>query len=320
MTDLPLVSIVTPSFNQAQFLEQTILSVLNQDYPNIEYLVVDGGSTDGSVEIIQRYSDRLDWWVSEKDRGQADGINKGLARARGKYVAWLNSDDFFLPGAVRQAVALLEQHPELAFVHGDLQVVDENGKVINVLTYGDWGVRGLMAFKIIGQPAVFMRRSALEQAGLLDLSYHFLLDHQLWLRLALQGGTLYQPTLWAGEHVHAASKNTAQAAQFGQEAFRIVEWMKSEPAFTPHLAGNLRKVQAGAERLNAFYLLDAGQYRASFRSYWRAFRLNPAAVQPDWYRMLYALFAPLGLEKFKEAYLRKHRERFSSKNNTEGDL
>lgn len=320
MTDLPLVSIVTPSFNQAKFLEQTIQSVLNQDYPNIEYLVVDGGSTDGSVEIIQRYSGRLAWWVSEEDHGQADGINKGLARARGKYVAWLNSDDYYLPGAVLQAVALLEQHPELAFVHGDLQVVDESGKVINVLTYGNWGVRGLMAFKIIGQPAVFMRHSALEQAGLLDLSYHFLLDHQLWLRLSLQGNTLYHPTLWAGEHVHAASKNTAQAAQFGQEAYRIVEWMKNVPAFAPQLAGNLRKVQAGAERLNAFYLLEAGQYQASFRSYWRAFWLHPNAVLSDWYRMLYALFAPLGLEIWKESYLRKRRERFSSKNNTEGDL
>ena len=295
MSDLPLVSIVTPSFNQAQFLEQTMLSVLNQDYPNIEYLVADGGSTDGSVEIIKRYSNRLTWWVSEKDRGQADGINKGLARAKGKYIAWLNSDDYYLPGAVRQAVVLLEQQPDLAFVHGDLQVVDENGKVINLLSYGDWGLPGLMTFKIIGQPAVFMRHSALERAGLLDLSYHFLLDHQVWLRLALQGSTLYHPALWAGEHVHTASKNVAQAAEFGKEAFRIVEWMTSEPAFAPYLADNLREIQAGAERLNAFYLLDAGQYQASFRSYWHAFWLNPKSVLPEWYRMLYALFAPLGL-------------------------
>jgi glycosyltransferase involved in cell wall biosynthesis len=107
-TDLPLVSIVTPSFNQAQFLEQAIRSVLTQDYPRIEHLVIDGGSTDGSLDVIQRFQAELAYWESEEDRGQADAINKGFRRARGEIVAWLNSDDLYLPGTVSSAVKALE--------------------------------------------------------------------------------------------------------------------------------------------------------------------------------------------------------------------
>lgn len=318
MDTTPLVSIVTPSYNQAHFLEQTLRSVLEQDYPNIEYLVADGGSTDGSLDIIRHYADRLAWWVSEKDNGQADGINKGLKRAKGKFVAWVNSDDYYLPGAVGQAVELLQQNPDVALVYGNMQVVDENERVINVLTYKEWDIKGLMSFHIIGQPTVFMRRSALEKAGYLDPGYHLLLDHQLWLRMALQGAIKYQPSLWAGEHVHAGSKNVALASEFGSEAFRIVEWMKNEPDFAPYMKGNSKKIRAGAERLNAFYLLDAKQYRASFRSYWRSFKLNPATVLPEWYRMVFALFAPLGFEKWKDSYLQKRRAKFDSHHNNRG--
>ena len=130
MTDLPLVSIVTPSYNQAAFLEETIRSVLEQDYPRVEYIIIDGGSTDGSAEIIQRYADRLAYWVSERDRGQTDAINKGFARATGSILAWLNSDDTYQPGALREAVDYLLAHPDVGMVYGDGNFIDEHGKVI----------------------------------------------------------------------------------------------------------------------------------------------------------------------------------------------
>ncbi|HNR02815.1 MAG TPA: glycosyltransferase family 2 protein [Anaerolineaceae bacterium] len=312
MKNEPVVTIVTPSYNQASFLEQTILSVLSQDYPRIEYFVVDGGSTDGSLEIIQKYADRIDWWVSEKDSGQADAINKGLKRATGDIVAWLNSDDYYFENTIQQAVRALQENTTAAFVYGDVQVVNEKNEITNILRYGDWNLKDLMSFQIIGQPAVFMRRDALQSAGLLDTSYHFLLDHHLWLRLAMNAGIKHIPRLWAGEHYHAASKNKAHAADFGREAQRIVNWMETTPALAPLIKGNVRRVHAGAERLNAFYLFDAREYRASLRAYMRSLRLHPRTAAQDWYRILFAILAPLGIEKLKDAYLARRKKKFKS--------
>ena len=161
----PLVSLVTPSYNQAKYLEDTIRSVLDQGYPNLEYIVVDGASTDGSVDIIRAHEDRLTWWVSEKDRGQAEAINKGLARASGEIIAWLNSDDTYLPGAISSAVKVFDEHPDVVLVYGNMLAIDENGKTINILRYRQLTLEDLLCFQIIGQPAVFFRRNALEKAG-----------------------------------------------------------------------------------------------------------------------------------------------------------
>jgi glycosyltransferase involved in cell wall biosynthesis len=126
----PKVSIITPSYNQGRFLESTIRSVIGQDYPNIEYIIVDGGSKDESVEVIKKYSDRLAWWVSEKDKGHADALNKGFAHASGEILAWLNSDDTYHPGAVSQAVEILKAHPEVGMVYANANLIDEEGRVV----------------------------------------------------------------------------------------------------------------------------------------------------------------------------------------------
>src|SRR5260370_31135722 len=200
---MTLVSIVTPSYQQVAFLEQALLSVLQQDHAEIEYLVVDGGSTDGSQEIIQKYANRLAWWVSEKDQGQADALNKGFAHAHGEIVAWLNSDDTYLPGAVAAAVRAFEAYPQAALVYGDTIAMDEEGQMINILQYRQLTLEDLLCFQIIGQPAVFMRRGAFEDAGGLDTSFHFLLDHQLWIKIAQRGKMIKIDQTWARARYHS---------------------------------------------------------------------------------------------------------------------
>jgi glycosyltransferase involved in cell wall biosynthesis len=310
MAKTPLVSIVTPSYNQAAFLEQTMLSVLNQDHPGIEYLVVDGGSDDGSVETIQKYSKQLAWWVSEKDRGQADAINKGLKRAKGEIIAWLNSDDVYLPGTVRKAVETMTANPRAAMVHGDVLAIDAAGNPINLMRYGNDGLRGLMRFQIIGQPAVFMRRSALLRAGLLDLQYHFLLDHQLWLRVAQHGEVIYVPETWAKARYHAAAKNVAQAAGFGAEAYKIVDWMKHEPGLAVAFGNDRKKIVAGAHRINGRYLVDGGHNRAALGAYWQSLRADAGVALKEWHRMVYAMLAMLGLGSIKKIYFKLRRKNF----------
>lgn len=293
---MSLISIITPSYNQAAYLEYAIQSVLAQDYPEVEYLVVDGGSSDGSLEVIRRYAGRLAWWVSEPDAGQAEAINKGFARAKGKYIAWLNSDDLYLPDAIGQAVAVLEANPELGFVFGNALTIDAQGRLLNRLDFGDWGLDDLMAFRIICQPAVFMRRSVLEQAGFLDADYHFMLDHQLWLRLARLAPVQHVPQDWAAARHHAAAKNVAQAAGFGRETFDILAWMQAQPDLAPLVALNCRKIEAGAYRLDARYLLDAGQPGAALRSYGRALLKDPPYALRHWHRMAYAAAALVGMD------------------------
>ncbi len=291
---MPLVSIITPSYNQAAFLEQTIQSVLNQDYPHIEYILIDGKSSDGSLDIIQKYAANFAYWVSEPDSGQADAINKGLSHAQGEIVAWLNSDDLYLPGAVRQAVSLFQAEPQLGMIYGDAVTVDAEGSALSELKFGDYGLLDLMAFRIICQPAVFIRRSALEKAGVLDTSYHFLLDHHLWLRLAQQAPIRHAPAVWAAARHHPGAKNVAHAAGFGQEAFRILAWMQTQPDLAPLLNAHRRRIEAGAYRLQARYLLDGGLPGSALLSYARAFWRSPVFTLQHWHRIIYAFLSLLG--------------------------
>lgn len=310
MSQNPLVTIITPSYNQAAFLEETIQSVLSQEYPNFEYWVIDGGSTDGSVEIIQKYAGRLAGWVSEKDKGQADAINKGFARAKGEIVAWLNSDDLYRTGAIRSAVTAFEENPEVGLVYSDVDSIDGEGEVFNRMRYSQWGLRDLMVFNILGQPGVFLRRSVLESAGHLDLSYRYLLDHHLWLRMALEASIKYSPgEVWAAARIHAGAKNVAEAEGFGKEAYRLVEWMKGDERFTPYLKGYLNRVWAGAHRLNAFYLLNGRKPGSALKAYWRGFWQHPRTVLKDWRRIGFALLNPFKLDKLRDGYLAKKKKR-----------
>ena len=301
MSNSPLVTIVTPSYNQAAYLEQTLQSVLAQDYASIEYLVVDGASTDNSVDVIRRYASRLAWWTSEPDAGQAEAINKGLKRARGEIVAWMNSDDLYLPGAITQAVATLQAEPEVGMVFGDAITIDADGKPINKLIFGDWGLEELARFRIICQPAVFMRRSVLENAGYLDPSYHLLLDHQLWIRLARIAPIRHVSSLWAAARHHPQAKNVALAGKFGQEAIQILHWMETQPDLAGLIEQEHSHVLGGVYRLSARYLLDSGQSQAASQEYWRALRAWPSFALKHWHRMLYAILCTAGIQTWADA-------------------
>jgi len=302
MTNMPLVSIVTPSYNQAGFLEKTINSVLEQEYPRIEYIVIDGVSTDGSVELIKKYEDRLAYWVSEKDSGQAEAINKGLAHAKGDIVAWINSDDFYFPGVVASAVMAFETHPEAGLVYGDTVAVDEIGEFIHFPKYAQWDLEDLLTFNIIGQPAVFMRRDVLLKAGFLDSSFHFLLDHQLWIRMASHAPMVYVPERWAAGRFHESAKNVAQAAKFGEEAFRILAWAKSDPLVSGTLIRISRQSRAAALRINARYILDAGNAWESFKSYIKSLATNPSTALVEWKRIIFAFLSMFGLGILQKQY------------------
>jgi glycosyltransferase involved in cell wall biosynthesis len=216
--ELPLVSIVTPSFNQGRFIAATIESVLSQDYPKLEYLIVDGASTDETAEVVGRYADRLTF-VSEPDRGQSDAINKGFRMARGEIVAWLNSDDIFLPGAVRAAVDALHARPDAAAVYGEGYQIDERGERISRFAatqeFNLWRLLNLNDF--ILQQTVFFRRFIFDEVGYLDENLHYGLDWELLMRIGLQYPIVFTP------HDMGAIREYASAKSFSGGTKRVRE-------------------------------------------------------------------------------------------------
>ncbi|HND49045.1 MAG TPA: glycosyltransferase family 2 protein [Anaerolineales bacterium] len=272
---MTLVSIITPSYNQAKYLEQTITSVLEQSYPSIEYIVVDGKSKDNSIDIIKKYADKLAYWVSEKDKGQADAINKGFSRATGEIIAWLNSDDYYLPRAVQAAVKVFEENPDIVLVYGNMLAVNEHGVTFNTMNYRQLTLKDLLCFNIIGQPAVFMRRSALQQTSGLDATFHFLLDHLLWIQIAKQGKILHVNQTWAAARYHAEAKNVSKAAEFGREAFRILETIAQDKDLAKALLSVDRRAHASAFRVDARYLLDGGYPAKALQQWFLALFIHP---------------------------------------------
>jgi glycosyltransferase involved in cell wall biosynthesis len=218
----PLVTIVTPSFNQARFLDETIRSVLTQDYPNIEYIIIDGDSSDGSKEIIQKYTDRLAYWESVPDKGQTDAINKGFARANGEILAWLNSDDVLLPGAVSDAVGELQVHPEVGMIYGNATLINAEGQKIGDFPAAQTDLKRLKrGYVHIPQQASFFRADLWKKVGPLDPSFYFAMDYDLWVRLARNAPLLYVPKLWASFRLHDEGKSIAADDRCWPEMLRV---------------------------------------------------------------------------------------------------
>jgi glycosyltransferase involved in cell wall biosynthesis len=218
----PLVSVVTPSFNQAKFLEETMISVLSQDYPHIEYIVIDGGSTDGTLEIIERHAARLAHWISEPDRGQADAINSGFAAASGEILAWLNSDDTYNPGAVSEAVAFLRSNPDVGMVYGNAYYIDQAGVRIGRYPARQTDYEGLRrGINTVCQQSMFFRTSLWKEVGPLDPSFYYAMDYDLWVRLAAAAPIVFQDRYWANFRLHPDSKSLTAAYRCWPEIMKV---------------------------------------------------------------------------------------------------
>lgn len=222
---LPLkITLVTPSFNQARFLGETFSSVALQAYPNLEHIVIDGGSTDGSVELIQKHASQLSYWVSERDRGQSHAINKGFARATGEVLGWLNSDDTLLPGALASVAEVFQREPDIDLVYGDFVYTDADGRpmrrrhVFKTMSY-----ESLLYHDYLGQPAVFFRRRLWETVGPLDESLYYCMDWDLFLRMWRVCRPKHIPVVLATYRLDQSAKSNAEDTTAAVTAAHVVQ-------------------------------------------------------------------------------------------------
>lgn len=276
----PLISVVTPSFNQGRFIGRTIESVLGQDYPNIEHWVIDGGSTDETLEVLRRYEgDPRFHWLSERDRGQADAVNKGWRRCRGALLGWLNSDDTYLPGALARLAGALAADPTAEVAYGDAVMVTEDDEVIRPITGRPLDLEALFCRNYISQPAALQRRRAVECYGPLSLHRPFALDYEFYLKAALGGRIVYVPGLCATYRVHTASKTATGAARFTRDMYEAVAQLLARPDLPEAVAARWASIHGEWYTRLGASLAQEGDYREALRAMLLALRHAPLRPQ-----------------------------------------
>ena len=280
----PLVSIVTPSFNQAAFLEETIRSVLEQDYEPVEYVVVDDGSTDGSVEIVRRYADRLAWWTAQENRGQVPAINLGFTHTTGEYMAYLNSDDTLLPGAVARMAGELESDPDLLLVYGDARYTDESSQVTGYLSSRDFDVAAMVrsADNHVVQPSTMWRREAWERFGPFDERGWYFFDFEFFLQFP-PDRVRRIPEPLSTYRIHPAAKSTgAYATRLARDHARLADGFFASERLPATARRYAREGRSSAYLLGAEFAyegLDLGRAR---RYALTGLRLHPRHASPRW--------------------------------------
>jgi glycosyltransferase involved in cell wall biosynthesis len=259
VSDSPRISVVTPSFNQAKFLEATMRSVHDPGYPNLEHIVIDAGSTDGSVEIIKSYADRLAYWVSEKDEGQTDALIKGFDRATGDILCWLNSDDLFEPTTLQEVADFFSAHPEVRFAYGDATWIDVEGRPFKPKREHRWNrFVWMYDHNFIPQPSAFWRADLYRQVGGLDRRFDLAMDADLWIRFADVTRPRHVRRRWSLMRFYPEQKNTRLRAASGAEG-RSIRARYVAPASRREV--KLKRTAARALRVGLKAL--AGGYSAS---------------------------------------------------------
>jgi glycosyltransferase involved in cell wall biosynthesis len=271
---LPKISIITPSYNQGRFIEETILSVLNQGYPNLEYVIIDGGSTDGTVDAIRRYEEHLAYWVSEKDRGQVHAINKGLRRVTGEIVAFINSDDVYLSGALSAVAAHFSERPGCQWVCGDTLMFGNGHATSLIRAVVPRSAAHCLSWSYKApQPGHFWRRELIQTLGF-DEQWPYDFDHDLYVRLLLAGHKCeYLPLPLAGYRLHSASKTVAENHR------QIAEFDRSAEVYERQLHGADRRWCRATRFLRCSYAAsDAGNKKESARWLTRALIAYPEGL------------------------------------------
>jgi glycosyltransferase involved in cell wall biosynthesis len=278
--ELPLVSIVTPTFNQCRFVRDTIESVLEQSYSRVEYLVIDDGSTDGTPQILAEYTGRIEW-ESQPNMGQTPTINKGWQRSRGEIVTWLNSDDTLLPGALEKIVAYFGEHPEVDIVFGDTIFTDENGTPIE--RSKSRGVFDYQTFVAecdnpIPQPSAFIRRRVVDQTGFLDPHYYYFMDWDFWLRAGLKHKIAYLPEPLSTYRLHSESKTIAQEARAAPELEYMYRKFFQRDEVPPEIRRLERRAMVNMFFTSGGYYLRGNDRKGAARMGLRALRIYPRAI------------------------------------------
>jgi glycosyltransferase involved in cell wall biosynthesis len=243
----PRISVVTPSFNQAHFLEETIRSILLQSYPEIELLIIDGGSTDGSLDLIRRYAPWIAYWVSEKDRGQSHALNKGFAKASGQWIGWQNSDDIYHPNCFNAAAAAQAAHPDAAVLYGQLLFIDAQSRVVQANCAREFRLEDGIPWFQLGNQSLFFRRDIFEAGLFLDESFHHCMDSEFYWRLIFAGYKFqYDDRIGGSFRLHEGAKTAKQQNVNQADALRVFEKIFAWPKLDSGLRGT------AIERLQAF--------------------------------------------------------------------
>ncbi|KAA6439732.1 glycosyltransferase [Dyadobacter flavalbus] len=260
-SEFPKLTVITPSYNQADFLERTILSVLNQNYPNLEYIIIDGGSTDKSVDIIRKYEKYLSWWVSEKDRGQVHAINKALEKATGDYISFQNSDDVYFPDTFRIFGEAVRKSAD-DILYGDLYMITTDDEVTEILKTTSYNLNcQILEGMQIHNQSLFFKRSLVEKYGVFDESFRFAFDYEFITRYTAKGTTTVRKVegLAGALRVHADAKSSTIASVGKEEHLRVQKMYLTENASAPlnkirYLSCRIRKVAYFALRFDFQYI------------------------------------------------------------------